>query len=154
VGRWLQTDPPVENNQLYKDRGLYKDLRLRTPGVYLIPCEYGKVYIGQTGRSLDTRLKEHQRHICLEYPDTSAVAEHSVDFVHRIPFHNTSILATKAQFMDSIVREAIKIDIHRNNMNREMGFCLSKSWEPLICSLKKTWRQIYKATQVNACSAV
>jgi hypothetical protein len=26
---------------------------LRTPGVYRIPCECGRVYIGQTGRSVD-----------------------------------------------------------------------------------------------------
>ncbi|PNF19831.1 hypothetical protein B7P43_G12503 [Cryptotermes secundus] len=43
-------------------------LGLRTPGIYRIPCECGKVYIGQTGRSVDTRLKEHQRHLRLEYP--------------------------------------------------------------------------------------
>jgi hypothetical protein len=96
-----------------------------------------KVYIGQTGRSVDTRLKEHQRHIHLEHPDKSALAEHSVDLGHRIQFHNTSILATKTQYMDRIVREAIEIELHRNYMNREVGFCLSKSWKPLICSLKK-----------------
>ncbi|XP_033099241.1 uncharacterized protein LOC117102900 [Anneissia japonica] len=32
------------------------------PGVYRIPCECGKVYIGETGRDLRTRLKEHQGH--------------------------------------------------------------------------------------------
>jgi hypothetical protein len=32
-------------------------LGLRTSGVYRIPCECGMVYIGQTGRSVDTRLK-------------------------------------------------------------------------------------------------
>jgi hypothetical protein len=37
--------------------------------------------------------------------------------------------------MDRIVREAIKIELHPNNMNREMGFGLSSSWKPLICSL-------------------
>jgi hypothetical protein len=47
------------------------------PGVYRIPYECGRVYIGQTGRSVDIRLKEHQRHIRLEHPDKSAVAEHS-----------------------------------------------------------------------------
>jgi hypothetical protein len=39
--------------------------------------------------------------------------------------------------MDHIVREAFEIELHPNNMNREMGFCLSSSWKPLICSLKK-----------------
>jgi hypothetical protein len=38
-------------------------LELRTPGVYRLPCECGRVKIGQTGRYVDIRLKEHQRHI-------------------------------------------------------------------------------------------
>jgi hypothetical protein len=108
-----------------------------TPDVYRIPCECGKVYIGQTGHSVDTRLKEHQWHICLEHPDKSAIAEHTVDLGHCIQFHKTSILAAKTRYMDSIIREAIEIELHPKNMNREVGFCLSKSWKPLTCSLKK-----------------
>jgi hypothetical protein len=95
------------------------------------------VYIGQRGRSVNTRMKEHQRHIRLEHPEKSAVAEHSVDSGHRILFHSTSILAAKTLYMAGIVREALEIELHPNNMNREMGFCLSSSWKPLICSLKK-----------------
>jgi predicted GIY-YIG superfamily endonuclease len=33
---------------------------LRTPGIYSIPCECGKVYIGQTGSSIQIRIKEHE----------------------------------------------------------------------------------------------
>jgi hypothetical protein len=51
---------------------------------------------------------------------------------------NTSVLATKTQCMDRIVREAIEIELHHNNMKREVGSCLSKSWKPLIYSLKKS----------------
>jgi hypothetical protein len=111
-------------------------LRLRTPGVYRIPCECGRVYIGQTGRSVDVRLKEHQWHIRLEHLDKSAVAEHSIDQGHRIQFHNASLLATKTRYMDRIVREAFEIELHPYNIDREGGFCLSKSWKPLIGSLK------------------
>jgi hypothetical protein len=32
-------------------------LGLRTPGIYSIPCECGKVYIGQSGRSVQLRIK-------------------------------------------------------------------------------------------------
>jgi hypothetical protein len=38
-------------------RPVKDDLGLRTPGVYSIPCECGRVYIGQTGRSIATRIK-------------------------------------------------------------------------------------------------
>jgi hypothetical protein len=50
--------------------------------------------------------------------DKSAVLEHSISMGH------------------CIVREAIEIELLPNNMNREDYFCLSKSWKPLICSLK------------------
>jgi hypothetical protein len=67
------------------------NLGLRTPGVYKIPCECGKVYIGQTGHFVDTRLKQNLWHISLEHSDKSAVAEHSIDLGHRIsytiPYH-------------------------------------------------------------------
>jgi hypothetical protein len=46
--------------------------------------------------------------------------------------------------MDCIIMEAIDIELHPNNMKKETGFCLNKSWKPLICSLKKT----PQATQV------
>jgi hypothetical protein len=104
--------------------------------VSLIPCECGRVYIGQTGRSVDVRIKEHRRHIRLEHPDKSAVAEHSIDQGHLIQFHNSFILVTKTRYMDRIGREAIEIELHPYNINREGGFCLSKSWKPLTGSLK------------------
>jgi hypothetical protein len=72
-------------------------LGLRTPGIYRILCECGRVYIGQTGRSVDIRIKEHQWPIRLQHPDKSAVAEHSINQGHRIQFHNPSILATKTR---------------------------------------------------------
>jgi hypothetical protein len=38
--------------------------------------------------------------------------------------------------VDRIIMEAIEIELHPNNMNKETGFCLNKSWKPIICSLK------------------
>ncbi|PNF33765.1 hypothetical protein B7P43_G10211, partial [Cryptotermes secundus] len=96
-------------------RPVKDSLGLRTQGVYSIPCECGKVYIGQTGRSVYMMLKEHQRHIRLKHPDRSAVVEQSIDLGHRIQLQNTSILATETRY----------------------GSHLSKSWKPLTCSLKK-----------------
>jgi hypothetical protein len=39
------------------------DLGLKVLGIYNIPCECGKVYIGQTGHSTETRIKEQHWHI-------------------------------------------------------------------------------------------
>jgi hypothetical protein len=88
------------------------------------------------GRSIDTRLKEHERHIRLEYPEKSAVAQLSIHQEHRIQFHHTSILSTKTRYIDRVITEAIEIELHSHNMNREEGLRLSKSWKPLICTLK------------------
>jgi predicted GIY-YIG superfamily endonuclease len=86
------------------------DLGLKTPGVYSIPCEWGQVYIGQTGRSIDTRIKEH--HIRLAEPDKSAVAEHSISRGHRIQLQNTKTLSTQSRYMDWLIKEAIEIELH------------------------------------------
>jgi hypothetical protein len=53
-------------------RPVKDDLELKTPGVYSVACGCVQVYIGQTGRSIETRIMEHQRYIRLKQPDKSA----------------------------------------------------------------------------------
>jgi len=67
-------------------------LGLREPGIYSIPCECGKVYNVQSGRSIQFRIKEHSRHIRLTQPDKSAVAEHSINHDHIIKLQDTTPL--------------------------------------------------------------
>jgi hypothetical protein len=71
-----------------------KDVGLKTPGVYRVPCECGLVYIGQTGRSTEIRIKEHQRNIRLLQLDKSALAEHG--FNHKILLQDVEVLSTKS----------------------------------------------------------
>jgi hypothetical protein len=83
---------------------------------------------------VEARLKEHQRYNGLEHPEKSAVAEHSVDLGHRIQFHNTFILATKNQYMDRIVREAIEVRAPSEQYEQRDGFLSQKFMEanPLL----------------------
>jgi hypothetical protein len=67
------------------------------------------------------------------------MSEHSIDLGHRVQFQDTRILPMKTGCKEHIIREAIEIELHPNNVNRE-GFSLSKAWKPLLQTLKE-WRK-------------
>ena len=104
----------------------------RSGVVYQISCQdCDAQYVGQTGRHLGERLKEHQRATRKGYHLESGVAEHVVDTGHCIDW-SVEVLDQDLNQRRRLVREAIWIRKNNPSMNRETGFELSKAYNKLI----------------------
>ena len=64
------------------------------------PCECGKVRIGQSGRSVHLRIKEHNKHVRLAQHNKSAVAKYVInhEYIIKLPDNR-------------LIREAIELQM-------------------------------------------
>jgi predicted GIY-YIG superfamily endonuclease len=60
--------------------------------VYSIPCECGRSYIGETGRPLAARLREHSHNLKEGVPEKSNLAQHACEDGHRVGWDEARIL--------------------------------------------------------------
>ena len=103
----------------------------RTGVVYKIGCICGDVYIGETSRPLNTRIKEHKAACPLANFERSAVAEHAWQDGHSIEWDNIEILDTATGSVSRSTNEAIHIKLQTTptcRMNRDKGRDLSPIW--------------------------
>ena len=101
--------------------------------VYEIPCgECDQVYIGETGRPIGERIKEHQRDVRLSCVDRSAVAEHAWGAGHRPNWDDVRCIDHEPHWYTRRVKEAIHIRLRHNNINRDSGVDIPGFWLPTI----------------------
>ena len=106
--------------------------------MYRIPCECGLVYIyiyiGETGRNLSLRFKEHKTNCEKAELEKSAVAKHSWTNDHRIKWNEASILATESHKFSRKIRESIEIEKH-STINQE-GLTTRQYVACSLCKIK------------------
>ena len=97
--------------------------------VYHVKCEQCRNdYVGETGRSLETRMKEHVTRA------NSALYEHCENTGHTFDPKNTKVLATEDIHLKRRVKEAIQIKQMRPTLNRDEGLELPAVYGPLLVS--------------------
>jgi hypothetical protein len=62
--------------------------------------------------------------------------KHILDRGHSVKINNIYRLAKVKGYIYRVVKEAIEIQLHPNNFNRDGGFILSKTWHPLLFQLR------------------
>jgi len=78
-------------------------------GVYVIPCSCGKEYIGEIGRSLNIRIKEHTADLRRERTSKSALVEHVHSSSHYICMEKAKLVRKEYHYLKRKIKEAIEI---------------------------------------------
>ena len=105
-------------NKLFRSLCTHKDSvdeSQKPAGVYRIPCECGLVYIGETGRNLSKRLKEHTVRLIarmMSLINRLWLNMQAWTYDHRIKWDEANILAIDSHRFSRNMRESIEIEKH------------------------------------------
>ena len=107
--------------------------------VYQVPCaDCGKVYIGQTGNSLNTRLHQHQAACRLLHKEKSALAQHSIEEDHSIDWNGAKVIANQPKWRHRLFEEAFHTQAKRDQAINRCEEFLPRVYKPLTGLLSLT----------------
>ena len=100
--------------------------------VYEVPCaDCDYVYVGETGRSLEMRLKEHK--YTVKNNDTNnGVTIHAWDNDQHVNWDAAKVVAVEHHFTMRKVLESLHVREKMNSSNLDRGYTLSPIWRPLL----------------------
>ena len=100
--------------------------------VYEVPCrDCNCRYIGETGRSLQERLKEH-RYAVQTANMNNGIAAHAWNQQHQVDWDGAEVKMCKQHLWKRKVLEAICIKETRENNNLDCGLNVNQVWSPLL----------------------
>ena len=89
------------------------------------------VYIGETGRSLEVRLKEHKYAVRTANMN-NGIAAHAWNSQHPVNWDGARVRCFEQHMWRRKVLEAIVIQQTENNSNLDCGLNLNQVWSPLL----------------------
>ena len=113
-------------SQLVRVKGTTVNLK-KCGTVYQIHCEKcNKEYVGETARSLEISVKEHQSR------SSSAIHEHCRLEGHAVDPSKTKVLSTEVNTFKRRIKEAIQIKLTKPALNRDNGYELAAIYDPIL----------------------
>ena len=97
-----------------------------------------QVYIGETVRRLETRMKEHQDACRRGMVERSAIAEHAWENQHPIKWEETEIVDQARRPKELLLKEALHIQMTpaEERFNRDAGLELPGCWTATLRRLQ------------------
>ena len=97
--------------------------------VYQVTCpQCQHLYVGETGRTLATRMKDHTSH----NTQPTAVGDHCREHGNVINKNNVEVLDREEGWFKRNVREAIEIKTLQPTINRDQGFDLPAIYSEIL----------------------
>ena len=106
----------------------------RTNVVYKTRCKDCEAcYIGETKRTLKTRIKEHINN----KNNKSVVCQHQINFRHEFDWNRTVVVDSEIIYKKRLISEMIHIKCQKNSINKKDDiYTLNSNYFPLLKSLK------------------
>jgi hypothetical protein len=98
--------------------------------VFQVDCSCGNPYIGETGRTLEARFKEHKRAVQARQ-SIDGIAVHTNGTGHDMQWNSAQVLEREPMWWKRRYKEALRIQAENTTMNPDQGLQLSSIWSTL-----------------------
>ena len=98
--------------------------------IYSIPCECGKVYIGETGKTLTERLAEHRRAV-RRMDNNNSLAVHVQRTTHSITWDKAEVIEKENNKIRRKIKEALRIQNTDQCLNMDQGMQIDHIWRDI-----------------------
>jgi hypothetical protein len=106
--------------------------------VYQVPCrECDKVYIGETKKRINDRLKQHKDDVRLRR-ENNAIFKHVKDTDHKVNWEGAKVIEQESRMIIRKWKEARRIrEVAGKAMNWNSGLMMNEEWEEIMMKEEK-----------------